>query len=116
MPAIRLLIDENLTPLLAEVLSSRGYDAVSVMSAGLLEWEDRDLFEWAVRERRAILTNNAKHFAPLAEEYDQKGWEHYGVILTDQAPFRVLLARTSRLLAARSAEDLMNAVEWLHNY
>jgi len=33
-----------------------------------------------------------------------------------QAPIGELLARVLRLLAQKRAEDMLNTLEWLHNY
>ncbi len=82
---------------------------------GLREAEDEEILEWAVGERRALLTHNIRDFVPLAAAYAERGWEHHGVVVSDRVPFRVLLARTVRLLGRRQAEDLVNAVEWLQN-
>lgn len=116
MSAIRLLIDEDVRSLLAEVLRGRGYDVVAVVPAGLSGMSDSDLLEWATKHDRAILTHNVAHFLRLAEAYAQRGWEHPGIILSRRIPFRVLLARIHRLLARRQSEQIRNNVEWLESY
>ena len=116
MSAIRLLLDEDVRPLLAEVLRERGYDVIAAVPSGLGEAADSEVLQRAVDERRALLTHNVEHFVQLASDYSAKGWEHHGIIVSDQAPIGDLLARVLRLLGRKQAEDLMNAVEWLHNY
>lgn len=116
MTAVRLLVDENLDPLMAEVLRQRGYDAVAVGPIGKAGTSDRELIKWASGEDRAIITLNTVDFLELAREYSESGWEHAGIIVSAQAPFRDLLARMTRLLTRKQAEDLFNTVEWLHNY
>jgi predicted nuclease of predicted toxin-antitoxin system len=114
--AIRLLLDEDVRPLLAEVLRERGFDVVAVVPEGLGESEDAEVLEHAIEHHRTLLTHNVEHFVELAAEYARKGWEHYGIIVAAQAPIRELLARVLRLLAQKQAEDMINALEWLHNY
>jgi predicted nuclease of predicted toxin-antitoxin system len=118
LPAARLLLDADVDPTLAEILSSRGYDAVSALRIGeLVEAPDEEILDWAIRHGRAILTHNIKDFVPLARVYAQRGWEHHGIILSEQQiEFRELLSRTLHLLSQKNADDLLNAVEWLQNY
>jgi predicted nuclease of predicted toxin-antitoxin system len=110
------LLDEDVRPLLAEVLRERGFDVVAVVPEGLGESEDAEVLEHAVEQRRTLLTHNIEHFVELASEYARKGWEHHGIIVAAQAPIGELLARVLRLLAQKQAEDMVNALEWLHNY
>lgn len=116
MSAIRLLLDEDVRPLLAEVLQSHGYDVVAVGPLGMGGTPDPALLTWAVQQKRAILTHNTSDFVPLAGEYARNGWDHYGIIVSVRLPFRVLLARIFRLLAQKQSEDLHNRLEWLQNY
>ncbi len=116
MSAIRLLLDEDVRPLLAEVLRERGFDVVAAVPEGLGESDDAEVLRHAVEQGRALLTHNVEHFVQLASEYAQKGWEHHGIIVSAQTPIGELLARVLRLLAQKEAEDMMNTLEWLHNY
>lgn len=113
---IRLLLDENVDPLLAEILRSRGYDAVATRSMGLSGRTDAELLEWAIREKRAILTHDVTDFSALAAAYAEKRLEHYGIIVSDQVQFRTLLARALRLLGRRGKDEIRNNLEWLQNY
>lgn len=112
----RLLLDEDVRSLLADVLRQRGYDAVAAVEVGLAETEDDDVLDWAVGHERAVVSHNTKDFVRLAEQYAEKGWEHFGIIVSDRAPFRVILARLMRLLTQKEGEDLVNRLEWLQNY
>ena len=116
MAEIRLLLDEDVRPLLGQVLRDRGHDVVAVNQLGLNAADDSEVLERAVEEGRALLTHNVEHFVVLATQYAEKNWEHHGIIVSDQLPIGVLLARVSRLLARKQAEDLTNSLEWLHNY
>ncbi|MCC6739336.1 MAG: DUF5615 family PIN-like protein [Planctomycetia bacterium] len=84
---VRLLLDEDTRPLLAETLRDRGFDAVHVNQLRLSGAADVDVLREATRQGRALLT--------------------------PQRPFRELLARTLRFLAVHTAEDVRNAVLWL---
>lgn len=41
----------------------------------------------AAAERRVVVTNNVRDFAPLVEEFGLRGETHFGVIFTDDATF-----------------------------
>lgn len=86
MSAIRLLLDEDVRPLLAGVLRERGFDAVALVPEGLGESDDAEVLQHAVDQRRTLLMHNVEHFVELASEYARKGWEHYGIIVAAQAP------------------------------
>jgi len=84
--AIRLLLDEDVRPLLAEVLRECGFDVVAIVPEGLSESEDSEVPQHAVEQRRTLLTQNVQHFVELASGYARKGWEHHGIIVAALAP------------------------------
>lgn len=53
---MRFLIDMNLSPAIASGLRSLGLDAVHVRDVGLAKSSDREIFGFAARERRTIVT------------------------------------------------------------
>lgn len=116
MSALRLLLDEDVRSLLAEILRSRGHDVVAVVPLGMGGTADPEDLAWAIREKRAVLTHNVRDYPTLARVYAEKGQEHYGIIVSDRVPFKTVLARTLRLLAQRQAEDLKSRLDWLQNY
>lgn len=62
----RLLLDEHYSAQIAERLRAGGYDVVAVVdTASLRAQGDPELYRWAARERRRIVTENIKDFRPL---------------------------------------------------
>ncbi len=53
---MRFLLDENLSPLLAELLNAAGHDALHVRDVGLLTDPDRVILERARTERRTVIS------------------------------------------------------------
>lgn len=53
---MRLLLDENLSPLLAELLNAADHDALHVRDVGLLTASDRVILERARTERRTLIS------------------------------------------------------------
>jgi predicted nuclease of predicted toxin-antitoxin system len=116
MAAIRLLVDEDVRPLLARTLRQRGYDAQHVVDLDRAGSSDPEQLAFAVKQRRAILTHNIRHFVLLDRDYREQGRKHYGILVCDQVPFRELLRRTLRCLDQRSDADVRNQVVWLQDF
>lgn len=116
MTSPRLYLDEDVDPLLARVLTDRGYDVLTTQEARRLSSTDVDQLAFAAQAGRAILTHNTAHFAALAREYADTGVEHSGVVVSDQLPFKELLSRILRLLDNHTAENLRNRLVWLQDF
>jgi predicted nuclease of predicted toxin-antitoxin system len=80
MATIRLLIDEDVRPLLAETLRQRGFDAMHVDELKRSGLSDPEQLTFAVKQRRAILTHNVRHYVLLDHEYRAKGQTHLGTL------------------------------------
>lgn len=113
MAKIILLLDEDVRPMLAEVLRQRGYDAIHVLELGRTGKSDAEQLAYAVELKRSIFTHNIRDFRLLDRQYRQEGKEHFGILLSDQTTLRELLQRTLRLLGRRTAEDVWNNILWL---
>ncbi len=113
MAKIALLLDEDVRPMLGEVLRQRGYDAVHVLDAGRTGKSDADQLAYAVSQQRAILTHNVRHFRLLNQKYHEEGRRHFGILLSAQVPLRDLLRRSLRFLGRHTADDVRNNVLWL---
>jgi NADP-dependent 3-hydroxy acid dehydrogenase YdfG len=79
---VKALLDEQLSPLIAQLLQERGLDVVAVAErSDLVEASDREIVEAATREQRAVVTNDIKDFRPIAAERLADGRGHAGLIL-----------------------------------
>lgn len=54
----RLIIDENLSPSLAQALRESGHDAVHVNAAGLHSAPDDAIMAWAAAQQRVVVTHD----------------------------------------------------------
>ena len=72
MAKITLLLDEDVRPILGEILRQRGYDAVHVLDAGRTGQSDAEQLAYAVSQRRTILTHNIRHFRLLNQRYHEE--------------------------------------------
>jgi predicted nuclease of predicted toxin-antitoxin system len=53
---VRLLLDQNLSPLLVEELAARGHDAIHVRSLGMTTSSDLAILEAASRDARVVVS------------------------------------------------------------
>jgi hypothetical protein len=118
---VRLLLDEHFSDRIARQLRARGHDVVTVGERLASGESDEALLEIAVRERRALLTNNVGDFVLIARRWSEANQDHYGLIFTSDASMprdagsvglyvRVL----ARLLEDHPDEAaLANQVRWL---
>jgi Domain of unknown function (DUF5615) len=119
---VRLLLDEMLTPVIANELRARGHDVQAL--AGHPEREvlsDPDVLALARVERRAGVTNNIRDLRPLHVEAVLPGGPgHYGMIFMPGS-YRRTKKDIGRIVAALEAKlgqypgegDLINGEEWL---
>ena len=113
---IALYTDADVGLELAKQLRARGYDAVSALELGRYRPSDQEQWDYAISERRTILTFNIKHFKPLFEAYWNVGKGHYGVIVSDQIEFGELLRRVLKLLDTVAADEMINNIKYLGEF
>lgn len=79
------------------------------------------IFEAMQVERRAILTNNARHFVPIARRAMEGRVAHHGLILTSDRALPhtrhnlgAYIELLDELMSANPDEDaLLNQIRWL---
>jgi predicted nuclease of predicted toxin-antitoxin system len=79
---VKALVDEQLSPRIAELLRDRGHGVQAVGERrDLAGGSDRVILEVAVAEERAVITNNVRDFRPLAAGRLARAESHAGLIL-----------------------------------
>ena len=108
--AIRLYLDENLSPKISEQLTLRGIDAVSVRDLGTLGASDESHLERATRLGRVLVTSDVD-FLRLAAE----GTNHSGVVFGIQGDHSMgdWVKKLELICFVYSANELENHVEYL---
>lgn len=82
---MRLLLDEQLSAVIAVTLRNKDHDVVAVTEPALAYLRapsDWDLFVEAQTLNRAIVTENVAHFRACADRWAAAGAEHHGLIYT----------------------------------
>jgi predicted nuclease of predicted toxin-antitoxin system len=115
---VRLLLDEQHSPRVAEALRKAGFDVVSAgEDDNTRNISDADLLSLAAREGRALVTENVKDFAPLAVQWAREGRPHAGIIFSHPEKFN--RARSSypasliRALEEFLARGLVKGESWI---
>ena len=108
--AIRLYLDENLNPRIAEQLQQRGVDAVSVRDLGALGDEDINHLQRAKEMRRVLVTSDVDFLKFAAERV-----EHLGIIFGVQRNHSIgdWVKGLELICFVFSPEEMRNHVEYL---
>lgn len=110
---IALYLDEHVQITLAEGLRLRGVDVMTTQETGNHSLCDEDQLAFALKEGRALLSFNKRHFAKIHYEWMNKMKSHAGIILSDQLAVGVLIRRLMKLYVSLSREDIQNRLEYL---
>ena len=78
---MKVYLDENLVPVIAELLRQQGIDSTSAQAVGNSQLNDRAQLAYATQEGRAIITVDVIDFIELAREAVATNTEHAGIIL-----------------------------------
>lgn len=78
---MKLLLDEQITYKVAEPLRDQGYDVMTVVETPSLSGSsDRDVFEFAQAERRAVVTYDVADFMEIARDANRLNEAHCGLV------------------------------------
>ena len=114
---MKWLLDEMLPARAAELLRDVGEDAVSVVDIGLTATADDTVYEWAVHERRLVVTENFADYATLLRERQVEGRECVPIVFVRRGrlPGRGALPQrlTNKLVAwARANPEPVVGLHW----
>jgi len=112
----KLFLNEDVHTRLAKALRQRGFDAITTVEAGMSGSPDEEQLAFAASRGRVILTFNRSDYARLHKRYAEHGWEHCGIIVSEQYPIGELLRRVLNLLMSLSVQDMRNRLEYLSQW
>ena len=78
---MKFYLDEDLTPVIAVALRRRGIDSVSAHEVGQIGLSDAEQLAFAARQRRCLISANARDFRRLAHDAVEQGRPHAGIVL-----------------------------------
>ncbi len=116
MSVAKLYLNENLSWKVAHALRKSGFDVVSSHDTGLNTTDDETQMAFAIKEDRAIVTNNFADFRRLNDEYHARGENHHGIIFTLKYDIGTMIRLLGLLLDSVKASDLKNQIRWLGEF
>ena len=119
MSKIRLYMDEDMmSHSLVNALRSRGIDVTTVLEEKREGFSDEAQLRWAIREGRIICTANIADFVQLHIQFVETNEDHSGIILITQQQYSIgeYLRGLMKLISSKSAEDMVNQIEFLGDY
>ncbi len=116
MHKIHVYLNENLSWRISRALRGYGYDVISSHESDMDTESDEEQFEFAVSQRRAIVTNNFRDFAALHQQYMDEQKSHYGIVFTTKCPLSTMIRRLRNFLEAISQEEFINQIRWLNEF
>jgi len=116
---IRLYVDEDAVERgLVQGLRNAGLDVMTTADSNRLSFPDEEQLIWATEQGRVIYSFNRRDFNRLHSIFLAEGRSHAGIILAQQQRYSVgsQLRGILRLMAVKSAEDMINQLEFLGSY
>ena len=117
---MKLVLDEHLSPTIAERLRLRGFDVVAAAESGLLGESDASLMEWAVSQGRALATADYADFRGLHDLYLSRGEQHFGILFIpsgfslSRAGLGTLVRKIGAFMDENQSDDALESGEyWL---
>jgi hypothetical protein len=113
---IRLYLDEDVHPELAEALRQQGHDCQTAAEAATLGTTDEQQLRYASAQGRCLVSFNVRDYVALAQEWAQAGLEHAGIVVTNQVSrhhLGQLLQRLLHLLNTTAADEIRNVLRYL---
>ncbi|NOZ69155.1 MAG: hypothetical protein GXP46_07920 [Deferribacteres bacterium] len=78
---MKYYLDEDLNPMIAEILGKDGIDAVSAKEAGMLQASDLEQLKYAASKKRCMVTKNRNDFIRLTVRFFNESLPHYGLLV-----------------------------------
>jgi predicted nuclease of predicted toxin-antitoxin system len=110
---VELYLDEDVDVLVADLLKAKGFVAVTARDAGLLHKDDYVQLEYAISQRKALLTHNRADFENLAQEHFITGKLHYGIILAVRHSPYEIARRLLIILNQVTADEMKDQLRYI---
>lgn len=109
--SLRIIVDEDLSPSIAQALWHFGFEATTIRDRGMLGWKDWEILPWLAQEKWTLCTGNGDEWDRRAHEWRAAGNVHYGLLIVDQSwGSDGVLRALERYLTAEAPDALMNEV------
>jgi hypothetical protein len=119
MTAVRLYFDaDSMERAVVSGLRARGIGATTAEEEGMADGTDEEQLEFARIHGRVLFSFNISDFQRIHTQCLSEGKTHSGIILAAQQRYSVgeRIRRLQKLIAAKSAEEMSNRLEFLSNW
>ncbi|MDY0018759.1 MAG: DUF5615 family PIN-like protein [Anaerolineae bacterium] len=114
---IQLYLDEDAQRAsIIRALRARQVDVITAAEAGLLGCSDEAQLVYASEQQRTIFTFNRGDFVQLHSAWLVAERHHAGIVVSDQLETGVIVRRLLKLLAAHSAHEMCDRLEYLSTW
>jgi len=107
---IKFYLDEDVEVLIAELIRSQNFQAVSTDEVGRKGKSDSQQLEYAVSQNYAIVTHNRMDFEELARAYFFNHQTHRGIIISVQRQPHEIVERLLKILNDFTADEMKNQI------
>ncbi len=99
-------------------LTRRGVDVLTAKAAGMLGRADEEQLAYATRAGRVLFSYNVRDYVRIHVEMLAAGETHGGIVLAPKERFHFgeQIRRLERLCLARTAEQMLNTIEFLQRW
>ena len=110
---IKLYLDEDVDVLVAELILSQGFQAITTNEVRRKGEEDPQQLEYAVSQQCAIVTHNRVDFEMLAQQYFADGQTHHGIIIAVQRQPNKIAELLLNILNNFTADEMVNQIIYI---
>ncbi len=110
---IELYHDEDVSDLIADLIRARGFSVLTTLEAKNLGENDAAQLEFAVNQKRVLLTHNRVDFEKLAKEYFEQNKTHCGIIIAVRRLPNEMMQRLLEILNYTTADEMMNQIRYI---
>lgn len=110
---IRLYLDEDVNVLIAELLRSGNFEAITTHDVKRTEQTDEQQLQYATGRGLAPLTHNRRDFEELARNYAAADQMHHGIIVAVRRSPQRIAARLLGILNHVTADEFENQFRYI---
>lgn len=110
---IGIFLDEDVNVLIAELVRSRGFSAISTSETGRKGKTDKEQLEFASKNKYTLLTHNRVDFENLAREYFENNTTHHGIIIAVRRSPQEIARRLLVILNDVPADEIINQIIYI---
>jgi len=110
---IELYLDEDVSVLIAELIRARGFSVTTTHTAKNLGKSDAEQIEFAVSQRKVLLTHNRVDFENLAKDYFIENKTHYGIIIAVRRLPNEMAQRLLTILNDVTGDEMINQIRYI---